>query len=337
MDKKSVFLTITVTLISAIGLFASGYYIKSLLSTETDTKKIDGKPIIPVEVNVPDYYENDSTLFLPGKHYFDDTIILISKAEPHYTVVATANRSEGGDVGYVQGTRVSFYNGNDWKRVTRSDTNLDSSIKNNEYINNWTIDYDKSKVLKQKINGQLNIKNEIIGFETQVLENEIGVRSLPGYTKFMSEGDGTLTIGGKTYESYVLYTRIYSSNSSDLFTYDGNMGLLTHWVAFWDNSGNFYHIDSTEVKNPVPNYQTHSIGISKDTIGNILKTFSVSVNKDNGNPPQNYEVTLGYPNSKTIKFNKYNDINKAPNNSYSWHMGNVKGENGIGLVEYIFK
>lgn len=46
------------------------------------------------------------------------------------------------------------------------------------------------------------------------MENEIGIRSLPGYTKFMSEGDGTIIINGEPFESYVLYTRIYSSNSS---------------------------------------------------------------------------------------------------------------------------
>lgn len=332
MDKKSTIITIILIIIGSVGLFFSGYFTKSLLTVETNIKDTSKKPI---DVTHDD--DGESTLFLPDKHYFDDTIVLISKNEPHYTLVATANRSENNDGKYVQGTRISFFNGSDWKRIIRSDINSDSGIKSNNFINSWTIDFDKSRVLKQKIDGQLNINETIVEFSTQVMENEIGIRSLPGYTKFMSEGDGTIIINGEPFESYVLYTRIYSSNSSELFKYDGNIGLLTDWVAFWDNEGNFYHIDSTEVKNPIPNYQTHSIGVVKDPIGSILKTFTVGVRKDENNPPLNYEVNLGYPINKVLKFDKYNDINKAPNNSYSWHMGNIKSSDGIGLVEYILK
>lgn len=332
MDKKSTIITIILVIIGSVGLFFSGYYTKSLLTVETNIKETNKKPLDVVDDN-----NGEPTLFLPGKHYFDDTVVLISKNEPHYTLVATANRSENNDAKYIQGTRISFFNGSEWKRIIRNDLNSDSGIKSNNFINSWTIDFDKSRVLKQKIDGQLNINETIVEFSTQVMENEIGIRSLPGYTKFMSEGDGTIVINGEPFESYVLYTRIYSSNSSELFKYDGNIGLLTDWVAFWDNEGKFYHIDSTEVKNPIPNYQTHSIGVVKDPIGNILKTFTVDVRKDENNPLLNYEVNLGYPVNKVFKFDKYNDINKAPNNSYSWHMGNIKSSDGIGLVEYILK
>lgn len=332
MDRKSTIIAIVLIVFGSAGLFFSGYYTKSLFTAEKNVNDPSEKPL-----EIIDNDSDESTLFLPGKHYFDDTIILISKNEPHYTLVATANRSETNDAKYIQGTRISFFNGNEWKRITRNDTNPDSGIKNNNLINNWTINFDNSRVLKQKIEGQLNINKTIVEFSTQVMENEIGIRSLPGYTKFMSEGDGTIIINGEPFDSYVLYTRIYSSNSSELFKYDGSIGLLTDWIAFWDNTGNFYHIDSTEVKNPIPNYQTHSIGVVKDPIGNILKTFTVDVKKDENKPPLNYEVNLGYPISNVLRFDKYNDINKAPNNSYSWHMGNIKSGDGIGLVEYILK
>lgn len=338
MDRKSIIITILSIIVGSVGLFFSGYYAKSILTVEISNKESVKKPLEIIDGNhVINPEENESTLFLPGKHYFDDTIILVSKNEPHYTLVATANRSENNDSKYIQGTRISFFNGNEWKRIVRSDTNPDSGINNNNFIDNWTIDFDKSRVLKQKIDGQLIVNGTVVGFSTKVLENEIGIRSLPGYTKFMSEGDGTITINGESFESYVLYTRIYSSNSSELFTYDGNIGLFTDWIVFWDNEGNFYHVDSTEVKNPIPNYQTHSIGVIKDPIDNILKTFTVKVDRNENITPQNYEVNLGFPISKILKFNKYNDINKAPNNSYSWHMGNVKSSDGIGLVEYILK
>jgi len=329
MDKKSIVITAIVVLISAIGLFISGYFAYPLLLSE----KIE-----VIENNtVTDNIENESSLFQSGKHYFDDTVLLITKDEPHYTLVATVNRTEKEDSSYLQNTRISFFNGIEWKRVLRSDTNTNSAIKNNEFVNDWTINIDKSRVLRQEVSGDLNINDIKVSFDTQTLENEIPIRSLPGYTKFMSENDGILTVDGKQFAAHVLYTRIYSSNSSELFTYDGNIGLLTDWIAFWDNDGNFYHIDSTEVANPVPNYQTHSIGIFKNKIGSVLKTFDVNVKRDGAKPPTNYEINLNGTLNKKLLFNKINNINKAPNNSYIWHMGNIKNADGIGLVEYIFK
>lgn len=329
MDKKSIIITIIVTVISCVGFFVSGYFLYPLLRSEE-------KVILAEPTNDP-VIPDDTTVYLPGKHYFDDTAILISKDDPNYTLVATVNRSENEDLTFLQNTRISFFDGEKWSRSINQDNNPDSSIKNNKLINNWSIDYDKSRVLKQNVIGELNLNGKQVGFDTKTIENEISVRSLPGYTKFMSEGDGILTINGVSHEAYVLYTRIYSSNSSELFTYDGDLELLTDWIAFWDNDGNFYHVDSTEVKNPVPNYQTHSIGIIKNKVGSVTKIFKLNIDRDEVKPPTKYTVNLGYPISKNLTFEKYNDINKAPNNSYIWHMGNIKNENGIGLIEYIFK
>lgn len=335
MDKKSVIITAVVTIISCLGFFISGYFTYPLMVSERSSEKRTVK--VDQENKIISNDENESTLFLSGKHYFDDTVLLITKDEPHYTLVATVNRSEKDDSSYIQNTRVSFFNGIDWKRILKSDNTQNSAIKNNEFVNSWIVNINENRVLKQSVTGELNVDNTKINFDTSTLENEISIRSLPGYTKFMSEGSGFLVINNEKHDAYVLYTRIYSSNASELLTYDGNIGLLTDWVAFWDNDGNFYHVDSTEVKDPTPNYQTHSIGVWKSKIGSVLKTFEVKVVRDDKKPPINYALNLGYPINKSLRFDKYNDINKAPNNSYVWHMGNIKNENGIGLVEYIFK
>jgi hypothetical protein len=335
MDKKTIFLVGIATFISAVGLFVSGYFIYPLLQSEKNNSVITNPS--HEEQNTSNS-ENESSLFLTGRHYFEDTIMLISKNAPHYTLVATASRSEKDDSTYLQNSRVSYFNGNEWKRILRSDNNQTSSIQNNELIKSWTVNIDRSRVLRQNVTGELYVNKVDISFETQTLENEISVRSLPGYTKYMSESSGYMAIDGQKTEAYILYTRIYSSNASELLVYDGNIGLLTNWIAYWDKDGNFYHIDSTEVKNPTPNYQTHSIGILKNKIGAVLKTFDLNIIRNDSNPPTDYQVYLSNPINKNFKFHKINDIDKTPNNSYIWHMGNIEGEDGgIGLVEYILK
>lgn len=336
MNKKTIILTTIIILISSVMLFLSGYFIRSLIIQEKNIESIPNKDNYP-DSGSKSFDSNDSTLFLPDLSYFDDTIILISKDEPHYSLVATVSRNEKSDLNYIQNTRISFFDGTEWKRVTKSDQTKNSAIKNNEFIQDWTIEYDKSRVLKQDVSGNLVIRENKIGFESGILENEISIRSLPGYTKFMSEGDGKLIINNQQFDSYLLYTRIYSMNSSEIVKYNGNLGLLTDWIAFWDNQGNFYHIDSTSVDKPIPNYQPHKISILKDDSGSITKTFSVVINRDQNMPPQNYLIKIGHPINKSLQFKKYNDINKSPTGTYVWHMGNIKNSEGVGLVEYIWE
>ena len=123
MDRKSTIIAIVLIVFGSAGLFFSGYYTKSLFTKEKNINQPSEKPLEIIDNN-----SDESTLFLPGKHYFDDTIVLISKNEPHYTLVATANRSETNDAKYIQGTRISFFDGNEWKRITRNHTNPVSGI-----------------------------------------------------------------------------------------------------------------------------------------------------------------------------------------------------------------
>ncbi len=338
---KTIFFLITTIGIGLITAFSSGFFLKQILTNEAGEPTLSPQPsITPL---IPEL--NPESSFLPGKFYFDDTIMLITVGEPHYTVVATANRSQK-DTNYVQGTRASYFNGEKWVRVLQTSSNPDSGIYSNNIIKNWTINVDPSKVLRQNVAGNLKIEDNEISFNSSTLENEISIRALPGYTKFSSEGKGNLIINGSTYESYILYTRIYSFDASQLVTYDGSFNLTTDWVAFWDQNGNFYHIDNTEVETTQPNYQTHSVGIFKNSAAGVLKTFNMNVERDENKPPVSYSISLNSPINKQLVFDVYSSINKSSNNSYIWYMGQIKGRvtdangksiPGFGITEYINK
>jgi hypothetical protein len=211
-------------------------------------------------------------------------------------------------------------------------------------VKSWVINTDPSRVLKQTVQGDIAIDSNSLKFNTAILQNEIGIRSLPGYTKFMSEGSGILNANGTNYPVYVIYTRIYSLNAQEIQFYTQPFGLTTDWIAFWDNSGNFYHIDSTSVDKPTPTYQTHNLAVLKDVNGAITKSFDLSINRGTKNPPEQYSVMINNPINATLNFNRINGVNKAANSTYTWYMGDIEGTvqkengekiNGIGLVEYI--
>lgn len=342
---------LVIVVIGFITTFASGYLLSYLLDTEqnvtTETIPETGTPYIKdVTPSYPTsnnpHVEQDSTKFLPGKHYFDDTIMIVTMDKPQVSVIATVTRAEQ-DKDYVQSTRVSYYDGSSWARQSMSKASKDSTIVSSNLIKSWDIAIDPSRVLKQTVQGEVTINNTSLVFSTGVLQNEIVMRSLPGYTKFISSGTGTLTANGVMHQAYIAYTRIYSLNAREIQFYNQSFGVTTDYIVFWDTQGNFYHVDATSVDKPTPIYQSHQLGIMENINGAVEKTFSVTVNRDSKNPPEQYTTSLNGI-GVTLRFNRINEINKAPNGSFTWYMGNIEGTvlkpngeslSGIGLVEYI--
>ena len=343
---------IVIVVIGFITTFISGYFLSRMLSTEQNvtTGEIPKNANIPYVRDATPYptsnnpqVEQDTTKFLPGKHYFDDTIMVVTKDKPQINLVATVTRAEQ-DTNYAQSTRVSYYDGTNWTRQSASKTSQDSTIVSNNLVKSWSTTIDPSRVLKQTAQGEITINNSSVVFSTGVLENEIGMRSLPGYTKFISNGTGILTVNSVPHQAYILYTRIYSLNAAEIQFYNQQFGVTTDYIAFWDTQGNFYHVDVTSVDKQTPTYQTHQLGIMEDANGAVEKTFSVTVTRDSKNPPAQYTVSLNSPIGATVNFNRVNGINKAPGGSFTWYMGNIEGTvqrsngeslNGTGLVEYI--
>lgn len=278
---------------------------------------------------------------IPGNRYFVDTIIAIAKDNPHITLTATTSRTEK-DGKYTQSSRVSYFDGSEWKRKTGDTYNTKTAdIAPSDLIKDWSSIIDPSRVLKQSVSGAISFDNTAISYDVKNLENEIGMRSLPGYTKFMSQNTGTLTIDGNTYPAYILYTRIYSMNVSEIQFYDNSFGLTTNWIAFWDEDGNFYHLDSTDVDTATDIYDTHQIGVFSDSNRGIYKTFSTAVVK---NKDGTYNASFKSPINRSLTFALQNELDKAPDPKYTWFMGVIDGSTtdtngtkvkGYGLMEYI--
>lgn len=362
-SKKLKIIILLLLILGFITTFMGGFYLSSLVKVEKlsypDDSNISPTPTIivnatPTSTPVPEIKIIDeksidtntvqeTTKFLPGKFYFDDTIVMISKNKPYKVLVATVTRNQK-ENNYLQNTRVSYFNGNSWLRKGSNKIINDSTIVSSDLVKRWNINIDPSRVLKQSVDGEVTIDNSTLNFNTGLLTNEVVIRSLAGYTKFLSKGDGTLSINGVNYPVYILYTRIYSLNASEIQFYDTPFGLLTDWLVFWDNEGNMYHVDTTSVDKPTSKYQTHQIGIRETSDGAVMRTFQLNITRDSSIPPAHYNILFGDSINDKLDFNRINAVNKAPNNSYKWFMGVVEGQvvkangqatNGIGLVEYI--
>lgn len=280
------------------------------------------------------------------KPYFRDEIILISKEEPHYTVIAHVTRSLDQNSKYIHRQKMFFYDGKKWQNKSVSVSSDNSSIEKTALVLNWLVEDDPSLVLKQSVKGDLLIDKTNVKFEVPMITNEMGIRSLENYTIFRSEASGKLIVNGKEYDSNVLYTRIYSyATSIDMIEVSEPVGIDTDWVAFWDNEGNFYNIDETVVDSKIKGkYKSHSIAVFKDKDQKVQKSFTLDIQK---------KADLGYKISIMDKINSVIDVNflnsvskNTPSSPYTWMTGQLKGTvrlengktiNGFGIYEQIYQ
>jgi len=353
--KPHPFILIFIIMIFVLGFvttFLSGAYLAYLFFKEkSSTVKLPACPVTSckptMQPNINDAVASGeaqlSTRFIPGKHFFVDTFMAVTKSTPHKTIVASDSRNEQ-DAGYLHNTKVSYFNGTAWIRKSDFKTLKDSTIVGNQYIKSWNITIDPTRVLKESIEGELRLDNNKIIFSTGILQNEIGMRSIPGYTRFMSQGTGKVWINGMEEEAYVLYNHVYSLNSSDIQFYSQPLGLLTDWIAFWDTNNNFYHVDVTNVAKPTSIYQTHQIAILDDNNHGVYKTFSVDIKRDTDKLPTHYVVNLNDPINTVLDFTRKDYYNRSTNESLPWIMGNIEGSvikpdgqkvEGVGILEYI--
>ncbi len=321
--------------------FFTGFYLATILHLELQ----------PPDSSSPEPLSSEatgsaglSTPFLPGKYYFDDAAILITKDAPHYTIAATVSRSQQAE-GYSQSTRISYFDGTNWTRKMAQDKAADSEMMKNQFLKKWEINYDPSRVLKETVSAKMMVNDVNIEFLSGTLQNEIAMRSIPGYTKFMSEGkNARITINGTEHPAYIIYTKIYSFNAKDLQFYNTPLGVTTDWIAFWDKNGEFYHVDRTNVDKPTEIYQSHEIGVYKNITGSVNKSFSVDSSHDSLENPTIFTMKLREPVYASLSLKMINQFNKYPDTAYNWFMGQAVGEvekedkttvSGIGVVEYI--
>ncbi|EKD80412.1 MAG: hypothetical protein ACD_40C00108G0003 [uncultured bacterium] len=335
-SKHTEIIILLLIFLGFISSFVSGYFIKDWFIAESNSTTQPQPSSVPTT-------NTDKDSYLPGKAHQVDTVYILVKASPQPILIATVSRQEQNQ-NFAQTTRISYFDGSTWTRDTKSQTTASIDIATNDLIQNWQIDTDPTRVMKQSATGNIKIHDLDLAFDTQELRNEIPVRSLPGYTRFYSVGSGTLTIAGQNFPAYVLYSRLYSSDSSQIQFYNQPFGLTTNWLAFWDQDGNFYHVDTTQVDQSTDIYQTHQIGIFESNQRSVTTIFSVPITADTQTPPLNYTFKFTSPVNRTITLTTKDSQDKYPQNPFSWFMSRAQGQvttaggqniPGVGLLEYI--
>jgi hypothetical protein len=344
--KQEILLGSIFCLVGFVVAFTSGYFLNSTLQQEqrsqpTTLPQPTQKPL-PTTDPEPEEPVATNELSEVG-FYMSDTFFLVAKNPKHQTLIAMVTRKDQDDGSVTQTSRVSYFDGDTWTRDVQTQSQEDLSISPNDLVTSWDNSIDSSRVLKERTQGSIRINKNNLTFDTQELINQIPLRSLPEYTKFMAEGDGSLVINGQQVEAHALQTRIYSFNDTQIPRYDPALGITTDWLAFWDEAGNFYHVDATEVAKPSAIYESHQIVVQKAANSTISQLFSVDIQKTPTFNPETYTFNLPSPIATTLDLQRGSIVEKYSGLGATWHTGTIMGTavkngekiEGYGIVEYL--
>lgn len=282
--------------------------------------------------------------FLPNKQYFDDTYVAIQQDPPHAAIVLSTSRVEQ-QQNFIEYTKVNYFDGQAWNRKTVTTTIPSSDIKTNSLLRSWA---NASEIAQNQSSppplAEVQLPTGSITFTSVNLQNEISLQSLPGSTKFIYQGLGTITIKGDTTPAYIFYSRTYSFNAVDLAFLTHPENLTSNWFLFWDKENTFYYFDNHAVPgstNPIQNFQ---IGVRESGDQVVLRTAGISPSFQKENQISNYNVIFSNPINERVELPEQNTINKADSKAYQWIMELGEGKVikregrivlGVGLVEYI--
>ncbi len=342
---------ILIVLIAVGGLFL----IKDQLFIPVEPVPPPEQLILPIDPILPEPkpFTDQPISFAADKHYFLDELVLIGSSEPRIVLKVAVGRSEITANQFQQRVIVKYFDGHTWTHKSDAILSVSADIVPTDLIPNWSTQIDDSRILKEKTTALIKFANTQIKIDTGLLNNEMSVRSLPEYTKFMSAGQGRLLINGQSFPVKVLASRTWSINSqtlpiTDQSYYSTDNSVLTDWLLFWDEENNFYFADVTDVGETMSlnNYQSHAIGMKKSDTGAVETTFDLQVTHDVLGNPEHVTIDFGSPINERVEFSPINTTYRITDTSFKkWFWGSAEGmvttqagqtRGGFGIFEYIY-
>lgn len=264
---------------------------------------------------------NTPVTYTPGRGYVLEEFLLVGE-DRDFILNGYVSRVELADNKYQQRTSLYVYDDKQWVEEGDVSSVKSLDIYKDDIVSSWSNVARDTRVLEEQLDASVVMNGQTISFKTGILSNEMGLRSLPSYTKFQSEGDAVVTVGAETFKAHILFVRLYSNDVSQTAFLNSNYfkssnRLTTHWIAYWDEDDNFYFVDSTDVtRMAVDAYSSHQFGFYKSAeTGVVERTFDIDIQANKTIDPTEFSVQFGAPINRSI------DVKSRP--ELIWERSNV--------------
>jgi hypothetical protein len=170
------------------------------------------------------------------------------------------------------------------------------------------------KSTREEYRGKVIFKDFPLSFTISNLQGDFITHNSILYTRYQSVGTGIVTFQNKTMPVHVLVENIHASDFSKQVFFDGfgTVSVKTRQFTLWDDEGNFYLIDQSDVASQILEYPSHTWLLYKNaSSGYTKKGFSSEITGSSlfGRPETSWSITAPDFNNAIIKISltKYID------------------------------
>ena len=235
-----------------------------------------------VGVFVFNFFVSSPFLATEGLRFFSDELVLSGEdedGEPISVVVYLARR-ESDDGFYYHNYDLDFYydgEHREYKDAFRSASSaVDPDLK---FFDAFENELFEDLSTRETYASEFDLEGRGVFVNVSGLVGDFITKNALEYTRYMSVGEAQVEIDGQMLELSAALEKIYSSDSSKYVYFDGFKELILNVNQFtiWDEDGNFYLIDNSEVFSDLEDYKSHSWVLYKDFEGNMQKFFEAEV------------------------------------------------------------
>lgn len=231
----------------------------------------------------------------PDHRFFSDKLILVGETAPGepFLLHLDLNRKRVADTlnHYYFADLIA---GDQRKTLYTSFPSQEEAVQPDDFLTAFSADMAEDLSAREHV--EFTFEFEDLEVSAQMdFNGDFLVKNTLDYTKFVNEGEASVTVNGQSLEMHAFLSRSYTPYYDRYVFFDGYSELesLAQFFVLWDEAGHFYLLDHSEVKNEMPDYKSHTWALSKTNDGLMKKAFAGTVERvEEGGVPQSWSIDL---------------------------------------------
>jgi hypothetical protein len=217
----------------------------------------------------------------PDHRFFSDELILVGQTENNapFFLYLNLNRKKIAD-SYSHYYYADFVYQDERGSQYTGFNDPASQVIANDFLNSFSSNMSEDLSARESYAFDFNYKDLHVQADLKNFNGDFLVKNTLDYTKYVSEGDGNVTVNGKQYRMHAFLTKIYSPYYDKYLYFNGynDLNSLAQFFVLWDTQGNFYLLDKSDVFAPLPDYKSHTWVLYKNQAGQYMKkAFAANV------------------------------------------------------------
>lgn len=192
---------------------------------------------------------------------------------------------------------------------------------------------------REEYYGSVSLGDVPVSFEVHGIEGDFLTKNSPLYTRFESVGTGTVRFEGREISVHALVEKSYSDDFSKYVFFKGydKLVALTRQFSLWDEAGNFYFSDQSNVTSNTPDYTSHTWLLHKNSAkGYTQKSFASEIIAHTifGRPETTWSITApDFNNARiTLSLVKYIDDGDTQTRKRALVQGEITDTEGTRMI-----